>query len=341
MWTDALWLASFATALAALLTGLMLRVALSTGLLDLPNARSSHSTPTPRGGGMSIVLVSVSAALFLWLSNAIELDLMAAFVVGGVAIACVGFIDDKRSVSVGIRMTIHLSAAAWAVWCLGGLGPVRFGAAIFDLGLIGHLLAVVAIAWAVNLFNFMDGIDGLAATEAVFMTLAAAGFGLVTGTHPGVSLLMLAVGAACCGFLLWNWPPARIFMGDVGSGYLGYAVGVLAIADARENSVAPFLWWILGAVFFVDATVTLLLRVIRRERVHEAHRSHAYQHLVRRWGSHRRVTVAVALLNLGWLLPCALFAMFRPEAAAWVALSAILPVVIAAVALGAWRSERT
>jgi Fuc2NAc and GlcNAc transferase len=151
--------------------------------------------------------------------------------------------------------------------------------------------------------------------------------------------LAVAFAAACGGFLAWNWPPAKIFMGDVGSGYLGYAIAVLALAAARENSVALLVWLILGAVFFVDATVTLLRRLARRERVYEAHRSHAYQWLARRWQSHRRVTVAVLLVNFFWLLPCALVAVRHPVWAGWMVVLAIVPVTVAALLAGAGRAE--
>jgi Fuc2NAc and GlcNAc transferase len=145
-------------------------------------------------------------------------------------------------------------------------------------------------------------------------------------------------GAACGGFLLWNWPPAKIFMGDVGSGYIGYMVGVLALAAARASPDALWIWLILGGAFFIDATVTLARRAVRGERVHEAHRSHAYQWSARRWG-HKRVTVAVSLLNLVWLLPSALLAMRYPERAVLITVGTLAPLLVLALALGSGRRE--
>jgi Fuc2NAc and GlcNAc transferase len=155
----------------------------------------------------------------------------------------------------------------------------------------------------------------------------------------GVTSAGFLLAASCCGFLLWNWPPARIFMGDVGSGYLGYVIGVLVLALARENAGAVWTWLILGGVFFVDATVTLIRRAARGETVFEAHRSHAYQWLCRRWGRHMRVTLGVTLVNLLWLLPCAVATIALPKYAMWIAFVALLPLVAVALVSGAGRPE--
>ena len=136
--------------------------------------------------------------------------------------------------------------------------------------------------------------------------------------------MAFVLAASCCGFLLWNWPPARIFLGDVGSGYIGYVLSVLALSAGHENPVNAWLWLLLGGAFFVDATVTLARRILRRERVHEAHRTHAYQHLAHRWRSHLAVTGGLALVNLLLLLPCALLARRFPAHAAAITVAALL-----------------
>jgi len=207
------------------------------------------------------------------------------------------------------------------------------------LSWIGYVLAVLSIVWTLNLFNFMDGIDGIAASEAVFICGSAWMLSLLpAGAAGSVGALALIFCAACLGFLVWNWPPARIFMGDVGSGYLGFVIAVLAIAADHDDPAAPWPWLILGGVFFVDASVTLVHRALRGERVYEAHRTHAYQWLARRWG-HRRVTVSVGLVNVLWLLPCAAFATLHPARAIWVLIVAFVPLIGIAVAAGAGRAE--
>jgi Fuc2NAc and GlcNAc transferase len=185
----------------------------------------------------------------------------------------------------------------------------------------------------------MDGIDGIAASEAVFVALAGALIALYSGASGSASIIALVFAAACLGFLLWNWPPAKIFMGDVGSGYMGYLVAVLALLAGRDNPVALLVWLILGGIFFMDSTVTLVRRVARRERASEAHRSHAYQWLARRWGSHRSVTLATIAINLLWLLPCAFLAATRPRFAGWMVVVALLPICIGALLAGAGRRE--
>jgi Fuc2NAc and GlcNAc transferase len=328
-----------ALALSAALTGVVLRLALRHGLLDLPNERSSHIAPTPRGGGLAIVIASAIALSFLSALGAVERNLVVALLGGGIAVAVVGFIDDRHRLSATVRLLVHAAAAAFALFVLGGLPPIQVGESVLHFGWAGSVIATLGVIWVLNLFNFMDGIDGIAASEAVFIVCSGALLVLVHGQYTQTVAVGLAFGAAALGFLLWNWPPAKIFMGDVGSGYLGYVISVMAIAAARDMPAAVWIWLILGGVFFVDATVTLVRRAIRRERLYEAHRSHAYQRLARRWGSHERVTLAVMLVNLAWLLPCALMAALHPGAAIWISVGALAPLLLAAVVAGAGRRD--
>lgn len=321
---------------SVLLTAVARRVFLAHGMVDLPNARSSHSTPTPRGGGIAIVIASISGLAALAALNRIDGGLLAAMAVGGLAVAGVGLADDRYQLPASARFIVHLCAAVWAVRCLGGLAPIAFGERNVELHWVGDALAVVALVAAINIFNFMDGIDGLAASEATFIAVAVLAFG--AGAH-GSAGAALVFAAACGGFLVWNWPPARIFMGDVGSGFIGFAVGVLIIAAARQQAAAPFVGMILGGVFIVDATVTLLRRLVRGERLHQAHRTHAYQWLARRWNSHRYVTLAMLAVNVSWLLPAAALASRHPRFAAWLVLAAWLPLIVGVVWAGAGRRE--
>ena len=304
-------------------------------MLDIPNERSSHVVPTPRGGGVAIVLTTTVALAILTLFGAVGVDLFIALCGGGVAVAAIGYCDDRYNLPARIRIVVHLASAVWALAWLGGLPPLQIGDEIVSLGWQGYLLGALGITWTLNLFNFMDGIDGIAASEAVFIASGGVLMALFAGTSLPAAALVF--GAACCGFLVWNWPPAKIFLGDVGSGYAGYVIAVLAVAAGRENAVALLSWLILGGVFFVDATVTLVRRLIRRERVYEAHRSHAYQWLARRWNSHKRVTFIVLAVNVLWLLPCALLTTIYPNGAAWITLCTLTPVLIAAIIAGAGR----
>ena len=328
-----------AFACSALLTQLIRKVALGSGVLDIPNARSSHGVPTPRGGGAAIVLVTTAGLVLLALHGLVGLDLLCALAGGGVAVAVAGLVDDRRSLSAATRLTVHFAAALWTLAWLGGLPALRVGGHVGSLGWLGYLLGACGIVWAVNLFNFMDGIDGIAASEAVFIALVGAVLTVPMGVGTGVGLAALVFAAACGGFLLWNWPPARIFLGDVGSGYLGYMIVALAVSATRNDPVALWVWLILGGAFFVDATVTLVRRILRNERVHEAHRSHTYQWLARRWRSHRKVTLAVVAVNLLWLLPCAVLAARVPSYAGAAVILALAPLAVLAAAIGSGRKE--
>jgi Fuc2NAc and GlcNAc transferase len=325
-------------ALAAMLTGLMRRVALARGILDTPNMRSSHTRVTPRGGGLAILIVSVAGLFYCLARGLIDSRLVSALVGGGIPVAWIGFADDRSPVSAGKRFLVHLAAAVWAVYVLGGLAPIQFGDELFELGRAGDALAVISTVWVINLFNFMDGTDGIAGAEAVFVTGTGGVLALMTGSAP-VACSALVVCAASGGFLLWNWPPARIFMGDVGSGFLGFAIAVLALAAARELPVALWVWLILGGAFFVDATVTIIRRLMRGARVSEAHREHAYQRLSRRWKSHGAVLRLALLLNIAWLAPCAWLASRRPHLAALIVGAALLPIFIGTVLTGAGKAE--
>jgi Fuc2NAc and GlcNAc transferase len=151
---------------------------------------------------------------------------------------------------------------------------------------------------------------------------------------------MLGLGGASLGFLLWNWPPARIFMGDAGSGFLGFAIGTLGLAASQSGAIPAEVWPILGGVFLTNSTVTLVRRVIRGERWFDAHRSHAYQNLARRWRGHLPVTLLSVAVNVFWLLPWAYQAILRPERAAWYMIAALLPLAVLAFACGAGDKER-
>jgi Fuc2NAc and GlcNAc transferase len=309
-------------------------------LVDRPNSRSSHSTPTARGGGLSIVAVTTCAVVILCAARILSLPMTVVLVLGGVSIAAIGFWDDVRSAPIAVRMIVHLAAAALAVYCLGSTSVVRIGDFVVDLGVIGPVLRVLVIVWILNLFNFMDGIDGIAASEAVFILFGAAGLGLLFAhSSPPQVALALVVGAACLGFLRWNWSPAAIFMGDVGSGYLGYVIAVIAVDSFQTSAINIYAWLILGGVFIVDATLTLVRRLIRRERVYQAHRTHAYQWLARRWGSHSSVTIAVIIINLVWLFPCAALAVKYPGSALWICSFALAPLAVCALLNGAGRPE--
>jgi Fuc2NAc and GlcNAc transferase len=332
-----LLLAAAAALVTAVLTDLIRRWVLARGLLDVPNERSAHTRPTPRGGGAAIVIVTIVAAVILCSLRHAGLRFTIALAGGGLAVAAIGWRDDWRSVGAATRLAVHFAAALWAICWLGGIPPLQIGDRLVDLGIVGDLLGLLGIVWTLNFFNFMDGIDGIAVTEAAFIAGAAVVLGAAQSFMVSASAVTLA--SACCGFLLFNWPPARIFLGDVGSGFLGFAISVMALASSRENPAALWVWLILTGTFFIDATVTLVRRVHRGEHAHHPHRNHAYQWLAHRWRSHERATMGALALNVFWLLPCAWFASRNPSWAAATVILALGPLVPLFVLLGSGRPE--
>jgi Fuc2NAc and GlcNAc transferase len=300
------------------------------GVMDLPNARSSHAAPVPRGGGVGIVVVFLSAVAWLLLRQVIPARLAWALLGGGLAIAVVGLADDRFKLAPWPRLVVHSLAAAWAVWSLDPMHLFQLGDSNFFWAWVSRGVAFIGLIWLTNLFNFMDGIDGLAGTEAVCVS----GFGAVLlflNGWPNYAQLSWMLAAASLGFLAWNWPPAKIFMGDVGSGFLGFTLGVLALFSSKAGPELIWPWLILLAVFLVDATVTLLRRMFSRARWHEAHRSHAYQHAALAIGSHAKVTLVVMAINLGWLFPLAWAALRYPGAAPALAAVAVIPLLYIAI----------
>lgn len=298
------WLAVAVVGISFALTYWLRRYALHKSLLDIPNGRSSHSVPTPRGGGVAIVVSYLAALVFLFVDDALSTPLLLALLGSGLVIAALGFLDDHGHVAARWRLLGHFIAAVWALIWLGGLPPVAMFGSVLDIGWLGHVLAVFYLVWLLNLYNFMDGIDGIASVEAVCVCLSAALIYALSGFYELIWLPLLLV-AAVLGFLFWNFPPARIFMGDAGSGFLGIILGVLSLQAAWISSQFLWSWLILLGVFIVDATVTLIRRLVRGDKVYEAHRSHAYQFASRRYGRHLPVTSAVGVINLVWLLPLA------------------------------------
>jgi Fuc2NAc and GlcNAc transferase len=320
--------------LASFVTTLAVQAYAARRLLDLPNDRSSHARPTPRGGGLAIVACFGLGALWLYSRGWLDFSYAMALA-GALPVAAVGFLDDHGHVPARWRLLVHIAAAVWALAWLGGFEVLEFGGIRYRVGLFGSLMAALFIAWLVNLYNFMDGLDGIAGTEAIALCLGAAWL-LPGGSAEAAPWLILA--AATAGFLVWNWPPARIFLGDVGSGALGFLLGVMALRAASRGDLSLAAWHILAGVFYVDASLTLVRRMATGQRWYEAHRSHAYQHAAARSGSHVRVTLPVLAIDLLWLLPWAAAAVAWPRAEALFLVLACAPLAVLAVRLGAGKS---
>ena len=296
---------SFILIASCALTWAFRRYALINSLLDIPNHRSSHVEPTPRGGGLAFVFCFILVVLSLAYLKIIHSTMFITLVGFGTFIAILGFLDDHRSISAKWRLPGHFIACGFALYFLGGMPDITIFSWTLSAGLLTNVFAVFYLAWLLNLFNFMDGIDGIAAVEAV--TVCLSGVLIYFLHHHDIEMLLpFSLAVSVSGFLFWNFPPARIFMGDAGSSFLGFVLGLFSIQAAQITPSFFWSWLILLGVFIVDASVTLLRRAVNGERVIDAHRNHAYQHACRYYGKHRAVTLRVLIINLSWLLPLAI-----------------------------------
>lgn len=253
------------------------------------NERSSHTVPTPQGGGIALAITWFIGLIYLYFIGEISSNLFYALLFGAV-ISIVSFFDDIYELSPKLRLIIQALVAIGGLYFLGGFDTLTFG--IFDIQnpIITNIFAFFMIIWFINLYNFLDGINGYAGSQAVFLSLS--GFVLFSGNH----FLILAV--AVLGFLYWNWNKAKIFMGDVGSTLLGYNIAIFTIYYANQEATNFWIWIILFGVYWFDATLTLVRRKLNKEKLSQAHKKHAYQRLTQSGWSHYKVTNYSIGLNL-------------------------------------------
>ncbi len=325
----------------------ILRRAVRWRMVQAPNHRSSHDHPTAQGGGLGIVLASTLVGMGLLLVDGIDSLPLLAVLMPGFALAVTGLVDDHQPLPAWLRLVVQVGAIAGALLAVGTLPRVEVapGFRLDGLWLEGAL--VLAGVWWVNLFNFMDGIDGIAGGQASFMLIAAVAlalWGSPQASHDPLIAFALCVAAATLGFLAHNWAPARIFMGDVGSTWLAFAIFVIAVLTIQRDWLGYATWVALAAVFVTDATVTLAVRMLHREAWYRAHRSHAYQRLARGWpadrtSAHRAVTLWVLGLDCAWVAPLAAACLIWPR---WTPLWLTIvyaPLVVLALRFGAGRSD--
>ena len=334
-------LSSFA--LVAVLSAGVISYGPRFGLLDTPVARSAHVAPKPLGGGAALAAPYFLCVIWFVASAAISESALAYL--GCLFIVVLGFSDDRWQLSSKVRLPVQFIVSVAAVRAIG-VDSVDFGFFSLSEPLTLSLLAVLSLVWLCNLTNFMDGIDGIAASQLLVTSLscvvllvgldAAAG---ESGEHDVVLTLSVVLAASAAGFLLWNWSPASLFMGDAGSGFIGFALGLLALESLVTQRMSVWSWVLLLGVFIADTAVTLLVRIIRGERWYEGHSQHAYQILSRRLNSHSRVVGGVILINICWLLPLAWVAGIFPHYGVLFATIGLAPLLLGCYRLGAGRAD--
>lgn len=326
--TDGPWIALVASACSAALTPMACRALRVAGALATPNARTSHERVVPTGVGIAFVLAATAA----WVMGP-ALDgrptTEGGLVLAGLAIAGLGLADDRHPLPALPRLTVQLCAAGWIAWvaCTTGID----GPSLASIALL--VLATLAVAWTTNLFNFMDGTDGLAAMQGLFV---ACGGAWMIARDGGDVALASAIAGALVGFLPWNLPRARAFMGDAGSTWLGFMLAAVALRDAMQHPEHLPAWLLLAMPFSVDATTCLVTRIARRQHPARAHRSHAYQILARRWQSHGAVLAAYCAV-MGACMAGAWATIDHPVAAWWTCVTLYGLGAAAAISIGSGR----
>jgi Fuc2NAc and GlcNAc transferase len=320
------------------MTGRLRRYALARQVVDVPNARSSHSAPTPRGGGMAIVVTTLASMIVFGASGRLAWPDVIGLAGAGAFVAVVGFVDDHRHIPAPWRLLAHVAAAAWLLRWLDWSSPAPVRATLVTM--LWPVVDALYVVWVLNLTNFMDGIDGIAAVEAITVSAFGATLGWLAGVSGAPVAVPVLLAAGALGFVIWNWPPARIFMGDAGSGFVGLMLAAVSLSAGREHGTLFSAWVILLGVFVTDATVTLLRRALRGDRIHQAHRTHAYQHAAIRYGAHKPVTIAVAVVNICWLFPLAALVAFGVLDATVGLAIAYAPLIVAALWLNAGVPEQ-
>lgn len=305
------------------------RFAVSRGIIAKMNSRTLHERAVPRGGGIAFALVFALAIFVLWLMDGVSHTMLLAVGVGGAAAATVGFFDDVREIRARTKFLLHVLLA---VWMLVVLWRPLYAPVFRDAGLPVQIIGVAALlfvpTWMINLYNFIDGIDGMAISAAVFICAAAITVLLLTDGNQELAFLFALLGASSLSFLFWNMPPARAFMGDAGSIFLGYCFAALILTTVFTRQITPWTWIAILAYYVADTTTTTLCRMFLVKRWYGVHRSHAYQNLARVRQSHGRVLYGVVAYQVCWALPLAIWSALRPDQAIVAATLAVAPAML-------------
>jgi UDP-N-acetylmuramyl pentapeptide phosphotransferase/UDP-N-acetylglucosamine-1-phosphate transferase len=270
------------------LTLIVKNIALKNKVLDIPNDRSSHDNPTPRGGGLAIVITWFTGISLLFSFNLLETKLFFALLCG-LLLAIVSLIDDLKGLSPIIRLSVQTLSALSALFFVGGFNPIQIAGIKVESVFLLYPVAIIGIVWFINLYNFLDGIDGYASLEA--MTIASV---MLIFTHNWVNIVLIV---SVAGFLYWNWPKAKIFMGDIGSTQLGFVLVILGIYFHNGSDFSIIQWLMITSLFWFDATLTLFRRWKKKEKLSIAHRKHIYQRAVQAGLSHKQTILLSLSLN--------------------------------------------
>lgn len=318
------------------------RRSLARNWFDVPNERSSHDRPTPRGGGLTIAAICLLS--YAGISAIYPGTLSWGYFFGAILIATVSWLDDLYSIAFGWRLLVHFGSAFLVVASSGYWQNIEIpGLFSISLGYMGPVITVIWIVWVINAYNFMDGIDGIAGLQALVTSAAWASVSWFAGAE-GNFLYAIVIFGACAGFLAHNWSPARVFMGDVGSAFLGFTFAAMPLLFVRSDWPSPGLLPF-AAIFFLwpfvfDPVLTLIRRLVRREAIWTPHREHLYQKLVIAGFRHGPVAAAYGVFA-AISADIALFAMTHPGNLSLILISLVLVLTMVFVVIVSIRTRTT
>lgn len=301
-----------------------LNAAKKLGIIAKVNFRTLHSQETPKGGGIVLSVVYILTLTLLAFMGYLNDSNLLFLLLGAGFASLFGFIDDIFNIRAMVKLFAQIFLASWIIFLLVDF-PTQNSLIIVSVLL--HFLAILFLVWLINVFNFMDGIDGLAASGTFFITSITGSIILYISSIHSDAFLLLLLSVMCLSFLCFNLTRTKVFMGDSGSIFLGYMVGVLFFRTIYETDINYWTWLIVLGYFLTDATATTLYRIVYIKKWYGAHRSHAYQNLARIWDNHRKVSAYILLFHLLWLLPLAWLSFIMPELGFYCYLVAIIPVI--------------
>jgi Fuc2NAc and GlcNAc transferase len=307
------------------------KLAIKFKILANPNFRSLHESPIPNGGGVVFSFVFSICVLILWLLDEVSNLIIMLFFYGALVATFFGFLDDLKNISAKKKLIVQILISGWTLYCLDG-GLIFGFEKIPEIASL--LISIFLLVWIINAYNFMDGIDGLALSGATFFSGLTAFILYLNNGSSELIILLLLLMTCSASLLVFNWPPATIFMGDAGSIFLGYVFGAIILLTIMSNDISISTWLVVFGYFFGDTTMTQIMRVVLVKKWYKAHRSHAYQNLARITNSHSKITMSVTLYHIFWVFPLALWSVFQPEIAAIPAIMAISPGLLIAYKYG-------
>lgn len=313
-----------------------IKVALRNKIISSPNFRSLHSSESITGGGAVFSLVFFLTIVYFWIIGLIIDKIFFVLGIGGFCATLLGFLDDLFDISAIKKLFFHSILSAWSIYWLelGIFSNTNWIPQSISMG-----LSILFLVWVINAYNFIDGIDGLAISGATFIFGGLILIMIITNNTSELTIIYFSLLGCALAFLIFNWPPARIFMGDSGSIFLGYLIGTLFLLTIERGDVTVWTWLVIFGYFFADTTITQFMRLILVQKWYKAHRSHAYQNLARITGSHFKVTSIIIIYHLAWLLPLMIFSIKLPNFSMLAAVLAILPAMLFCIKYGPLKSS--